>query len=125
MNIPLHLKLSFSCLRTIRTRPIRARKKRTDPALLAPIPLEAQLDDVRNLCGSTARDTPENLLSEFDDLFMKFKAVIGKCKIGKHPVELEPGAVPHREGARRMSPEKAERANQEVRCLLALGKIQP
>ena len=101
-------------------------KKRTDPALLAPIPgPEAQLDEVRNLWGSTARDTLEKLLSEFGDLFMKYKADIGKCKIAKHPVELEPGAVPHREGARRMSPEKAEHANQEVRTLLALGMIQP
>ena len=55
---------------------------------------------------------------------MKHKADIGRCTIAKHPVELEPGAVPHREGARRMSPEKAERANQEVRNLLVLGMIQ-
>ena len=33
--------------------------------------------------------------------------------------------MPHREGARRMSPENAERANQEVRNLLTLGMIQP
>ena len=56
---------------------------------------------------------------------MKHKADIGRCTIAKHPVELEPGATPHREGARRMSPDKAERANQEVRNLLALGMIQP
>ena len=56
---------------------------------------------------------------------MKHKAEIGRCKIAKHTVEVEPGATPHREGARRMSREKAERANQEVRNLLALGKIQP
>ena len=101
-------------------------KKRTDPALMAPIPgPEAQLDEVRGLWGSTASDTLSKLLNEFDDLFMKFKADIGKCKIAKHPVEVEPGAIPHREGARRMSPDKAERANQEVRDLLALGMIQP
>ena len=50
---------------------------------------------------------------------MKHKADIGRCTIAKHPAEVEPGA------ARRMSPEKAERANQEVRSLLALGMIQP
>ena len=56
---------------------------------------------------------------------MNYKADIGKCKIAKHTVEVEPGVVPHREGARRMSPDKAERANQEVRDLLrALGMIQ-
>ena len=55
---------------------------------------------------------------------MKYKANIRKCKIAKHTVEVEPDAVPHREGARRMSPDKTERANQEVRDLLALGMIQ-
>ena len=39
-------------------------------------------------------------------------------------MEVEPGAVPHREGARRMSPENEEQANQEVCDLLALGMIQ-
>ena len=101
-------------------------KKRTDLALLAPIPgPEAQLDKVRNLWGSTARDTLEKLFSKFGYFFMQYKADIGKCKIAKHPVELGPGAVPHREGARRMSTEKAERANQEVRNHLALDMIQP
>ena len=33
--------------------------------------------------------------------------------------------MPYREAAHRMSPEKAERANQEVRDLLALDMIQP
>ena len=75
--------------------------------------------------GQTARDSLDNILTEFDDLFMKHKADIGRCKIAKHTVEDEPGATPHREGARRMSREKAERANQEVRNLLALGMIQP
>ena len=56
---------------------------------------------------------------------MKHKADIGCCKIAKHTVEIEPGATLYREGARKMSREKAERANQEVRNILALGMIQP
>ena len=56
---------------------------------------------------------------------MKHKADIGRCKIAKHTIEVEPGATLHREGARRMSCEKAERANQEIRTLLSLGMIQP
>ena len=100
-------------------------RKRTDPDLLAPIPgPETQLEEVQKLWGQTVRDSLNNILTEFDDLFMKHKADIGRCTIAKHPVELEPGAVPHREGARRMSPEKVERVNHEVRNLLALGMIQ-
>ena len=86
---------------------------------------ESQLKEVQNLWRPKASASLESILTEFDNLLMKHKADIGRCTIAKHLVELEPGAVPHREGARRMSPGKAERANQEVRILLALGMIQP
>ena len=100
--------------------------KRTDPELMAPIPgPDSQLQEVKNLCGASACESLGNIFNEFDDLFMKRKADIGRCTIAKHTEEVEPGALPHREGARKMSPEKAERANQEVRNLLALGMIQP
>ena len=96
-------------------------RKRTDPELMAPVQgPESQLKEVQDLWGPKASASLESIPTELDDLFMKHKADIGRCTIAKHPVEIEPGAVPHREGARRMSPEKAERANQEVRNLLAL-----
>ena len=96
-------------------------RKRTDQELMAPVQgPESQLKEVQDLWGPKASASLESIPTEFDDLFMKHKADIGRCTIAKHPVEIEPGAVPHREGARRMSPEKAERANQEVRNLLAL-----
>ena len=98
-------------------------RKRTDPELMAPIPgPESQLKEVQDLWDPAACSALENILTEFDDLFMKHKADIGRCTIAKHPVEVEPGDMP---GARRLSPEKAERANQEVRNLLALGMTQP
>ena len=101
-------------------------RKRADPDLLAPIPgPDSQLQEVKKLWGASACESLDNILNEFDDLFMKRKADIGRCTIAKHTIEVEPGAVPQREGARRMSPEKAERVNQEVRSLLALGMIQP
>ena len=101
-------------------------RKRTDPDLLAPIPgPDSQLQEVKKLWGASACESLDNILNEFDDLFMKRKADIGRCTIAKHTIEVEPEAVPHREGARRISLEKAERANQEVRSLLALGMIQP
>ena len=101
-------------------------RKRTDPELMAPIPgPDSQLQEVKDLWSASACESLGKILNEFDDLFMKHKADIGRCTIAKHTVEVEPGAVPHREGARRMSLEKADRANQEVRNLLALGMIQP
>ena len=55
---------------------------------------------------------------------MKNKGDIGKCKIAKNPVEVDPLAIPQNEGARRMSPEEVERANKEFSNLLALGTIK-
>ena len=64
---------------------------------------ESQLKEVQDIWGPRASTSLENILTEFDDLFMKH---IGRCTIAKHPVEVEPDVVPHREGARCMSPER-------------------
>ena len=101
-------------------------RKRTDPELMAPIPGPgSQLQVFKDMWGASACESLGNILNEFDDLFMKHKADIGRCTIAKHPVEVEPEAILHREGARRMSPEKSECGNQEVRNLLVLGMIKP
>ena len=100
------------------------KRKCTNPQLLKAIP-GPDLSSVLSLWGEEARDKLEVILTEYEDLFMKNKSDIGKCKIAKHRLELEPEAIPHREGARRLSPDKAAKANQEVQNLLALGLIQP
>ena len=100
------------------------KRARTDPQLLKPIP-GPDLSSVLSFWGEGARDQLAGVLNEYDNLFMKYKADIGKCKVAKHRIELEAEAIPHREGVRRLSPDKAAKANQEVRNLLALGLIQP
>ena len=100
------------------------KRARTDPQLLKPIPGPDLSSDL-SFWGEGARDQLAKVLNEYDNLFMKHKADIGKCTIAKHCIELEPKAIPHREGSRRMSPDKAAKSNQEVRNLLALGLIQP
>ena len=100
------------------------KRERTDPQLLKAIP-GPDLTSVLSSWGEGARDKLEIILNEYSDVFMKNKSDIGRCKIAKHKIELQPEAIPHREGARRMSPDKAAKANQEVQNLLALGLIQP
>ena len=100
------------------------KRKRTDPQLLKAIP-GPNFSSVLSSWGEEARDKLELILTEYEDLIMKNKCDIGKCKIAKHSIELEPEAIPHREGARRMSPDKAAKANQEVQNLLPLGLTQP
>ena len=100
------------------------KRERTDPQLLKSIP-SPDLSSVLFFWGEGARDQLAEVLNEYDDLFMKHKTDIGRCTIAKHRIEQEPEAIHHREGARRMSPDKAAKANQGVRNLLALGLIQP
>ena len=100
------------------------REQQLDQALLKPIP-KPDLSDVKVNWGESACKELENLMLEYDSLFMKHKADLGRCKILEHFIDLEPEAIPHREGARRMTPDKASKANEEIRHLLALGMIQP
>ena len=88
-------------------------QKRPDPRLLNAIS-GPNLSSVLSFWGKEARDKLGGFVSECDDLFMKNKADIGRCKIAKHRIDLKPEAVPQREGARSMSQDKAAKANQEV-----------
>ena len=98
-------------------------RKRTHPQLLKTIP-GPDISSNLSFWGEEARDKLGTILNEYEDLFMKNKSDIGRCKIAKDRIELEPEAVPHREGAGRMSPDKAVKANPEVQNLLALALIQ-
>ena len=91
-------------------------KKRTYPILLAPIPGPKRNSTKFESSGSTASEALIKLLTEFDHVFMKYKADVGECKIAKHLREVVQGALPHREGARRMSPEKNKPTKKFVTC---------
>ena len=57
-------------------------RKRTDPDILAPIPgPNSQLQEVKKLWGASACESLDNILNEFDDLFMKRKADIGLAAV--------------------------------------------
>ena len=59
------------------------------------------------------------------DVFSKHKADIGCCNLVEHEIELEEGANPHREGARRMTPHKSEACRAEIEMLLEYDMIEP
>ena len=99
-------------------------KRRTYPQSLE-AKAGPDLSSVLSSWGEGARDKLQDILNEYEEFFMKYKADISRCKIAKHQIELEPEVVPHREGPRRMPPDKAAKANQEVQNLLTLRLIQP
>ena len=48
----------------------------------------------------------KDVLDRNQDIFSRHKADIGRCNFIEHEIELEEAAVPHRKGARRMTPHK-------------------
>ena len=67
----------------------------------------------------------ECLLQEFGTSFQQNKADFGRSNVLEPTIELEPSAVPWKEGPRRMTPFKTEKANEEIRMLIKLGLIEP
>ena len=69
------------------------------------------LPEIEHLKGKTGEGDFELLREVLDrnaDVFSRHKADIGCCNFVEHEIELEEGAVLHREGARRMTPHKLE-----------------
>ena len=59
------------------------------------------------------------------DVISKHKADIGFCNFVEHEIELEEDAIPHREGARRMTPHKSEACRAEIEMFFQYDMIEP
>ena len=70
-------------------------------------------------------DSLRAMLSRNADVFLKHKADIGCCNFVEHEIEIEEGSVPHREGARRMTPQKSEAYRKEIEMLMEYDMIEP
>ena len=64
------------------------------------------------------------MLNRNADVFSKHKADIGCCNFVEHEIEIEEGSVPHREGARRMTPNKSEACRKEIEMLMEYDMIE-
>ena len=58
------------------------------------------------------------MLNRNPDVFSKHKADIGCWNFLEHEKEIEEGSVPHREGARNVTPHKSEACRKEIEMLL-------
>ena len=67
----------------------------------------------------------KDVLDRNQDDFLRHKADIGCCNFVKHEIELDESAVPHREGARRMTPNKSNACRKEIETLLEYDMIEP
>ena len=85
------------------------------------------LPEIEHLIGKIGEGDFELLravLKRNADVFSKHKADSGCCNFVEHEIELEEGAVPHKEGARRMTPHKLEACRAEIEMLLEYDMIE-
>ena len=88
-------------------------------------PVLPEIEHLKGKIGEGDFEKMRDLLNRNADVFSKHKADIGCCNFVEHEIELEDGAVPHREGARRMTPHKSEACRAEIEMLLEYDMIEP
>ena len=71
-------------------------------------PVLPEIEHLKGKIGDGVFELPREVLNRNVDVFSRHKADIGYCNFVEHEIELEEGALPHREGARRMTPHKSE-----------------
>ena len=85
----------------------------------------AEKEHLKGEIGDGDFELLREVLDRNADVFSKYKADIGCCNFVEHEIELEEGAVSHREGARRMTPHKLEACCAEIEMLLEYDIIGP
>ena len=84
-----------------------------------------EIEHLKRKIGEGDFEKLRDLLNRNADVFSKYKADISCCNVVEHEIELEEGAVPHKEGARRMTPHKSEACRAEIEMMLEYDMIEP
>ena len=97
----------------------------TEKELAANKPILPEIEHLKGKISDKELDSLRAVLSRNADVFSKHKADIGCCNFVEHEIEIEEGSVPHREGARRMTPHKSEACRKEIEMLMEYDMIEP
>ena len=84
-----------------------------------------EIEHLRSKVMDEQLEAIKDVLDRNKDVFPKHKADIGCCNFVEHEIELEESVVPHREGARRMTPNKSDAYRKEIETLLEYDMIEP
>ena len=87
-------------------------------------PVLLEIEHLRGKIGEGDLESLSAVLNRNADVFSKHKADIGCWNFVEHEIELEEGAIPHREGTNRMTPHKSEACRAEVEMLLEDDMIE-
>ena len=77
-------------------------------------PTLREIEHLRGKVTDEQLEAIKDVLDQNEDVISKHKADIGCCNFVEHEIELEESAVPHREGARRMTPNKSDACRKET-----------
>ena len=88
-------------------------------------PVLSEIEHLKRKIGEGDFELMREVLNRNADVFSKHKADIGCCNFVEHEIEIEEGAVPHRIGARQMTPPKSESCRALIKMLLEYDMIEP
>ena len=88
-------------------------------------PVLPEIEHLRGKLTDEQLEVIKDVLERNEEVFSRHKADIGCCNFVEHEIELEENAVPHREGARRMTTHKSEACRKEIETLLEYDMIEP
>ena len=88
-------------------------------------PVLPEIEHLRGKVTDEQLEAIKDVLERNEDVFSRHKADIGCCNFVELEIELEESAVPHREGARRMTPHKSDACRKEIETLLEYDMIEP
>ena len=97
----------------------------TETEFAADKPVLPEIEHLKGKISDEELDSLRAVLSRNADVFSRQKADIGYCNFVEHEIEIEEGSVPHREGARRMTPHKSEACRKEIEMLMEYDMIEP
>ena len=88
-------------------------------------PVIPEIEHLRCKVTDEQLEAIKDVLERNEDVFSRHKADIGCCNFVEHEIELEKSALPHREWARRMTPQKSDACRKEIETLLEYEMIEP
>ena len=88
-------------------------------------PVLPEIEQLRGKVTDEQLEAIKDVLDRNQDVFLKHKEDIGCCNIVEREIELQESTVPHREGARHMTPSKSDASRKEIETLLEYDMIEP
>ena len=88
-------------------------------------PVLPEIEHLRGKVTDEQLEAIKDVLDRNKDVFSKHKADTGCCNFAELEIELQKSAVPHREGARCMTPNKSDACRKEIETLREYDMIEP